>query len=55
MKKVLQGVMATVAMFALPQAASANLIQAPNQVLPGGVGNSNVILSLQSPGNSTTE
>lgn len=35
--------------------ARANLIQAPNQTIPGGVGNSNIILSLQSPGNATTE
>lgn len=40
---------------ALAALASASLIQGPDQALPGGVGNPNVVLSLQSPGSSAIE
>jgi hypothetical protein len=45
------------ALLAISPPASANLIFLGNSVgaVPGGVGNSAIVLSLQSPGNSTTE
>lgn len=47
------GALAAVAVLAAP--AQANLIYAGNTTLAGGTGNSNTVLSLNSPGNSTTE
>ncbi len=56
MKQILLGTVAAFgALLAFAAPASASLIQGPSLAIPGGVGNSNVILSLQSPGNSSTE
>ncbi len=56
MKQILRGTVAAVgALLAFAAPASASLIQGPNLAIPGGVGNSNIILSLQSPGNSSLE
>jgi len=56
MEQVLLGTVATLgALLAFAAPASASLIQGPNLAIPGGGGNSNIILSLQSPGNSSLE
>ncbi len=54
MEQVLLGTVAALgALLAFAAPASASLIQGPNLAIPGGGGNSNIILSLQSPGNSS--
>jgi len=56
MEQVLLGTVAALgALLAFAAPASASLIQGPNLAIPGGGGNSNIILSLQSPGNSSLE
>lgn len=55
MRTLLKTTLALGALLAFAAPASASLIQGPNLAIPGGVGNSNIVLSLQSPGNSTTE
>ncbi len=56
MEQVLLGTVAAHgALLAFAAPASASLIQGPNLAIPGGGGNSNIILSLQSPGNSSLE
>lgn len=56
MKQVLLGTVAALgALLAFATPASASPIQGPNLAIPRGVGNSNIILSLQSPGNSSLE
>jgi hypothetical protein len=56
MEQVLLGTVAALgALLAFAAPASASLIQGPNLAIPGGGGTSNIILSLQSPGNSSLE
>jgi hypothetical protein len=55
MRKMLGLTVAIGTLLTLWTPASAHLIQGLDLAIPGGVGNSNVVLSLQSPGNSITE
>lgn len=55
MKSFLVATVAAGALLGSALPASANLVYLANMTLPAGVGNSNVILSLQSPNNTTTE
>jgi hypothetical protein len=56
MKQALLGTVAALgALLAFAAPASASLIQRPNLMIPGRGGNSNIILSLQNPGNSSLE
>src|SRR3954468_19834539 len=57
MRRILECCVAAAALTAVALPASANVIflgNTPGSV-PGGVGNSGIVLSLQSPGNSPTE
>jgi hypothetical protein len=55
MHKILGAALAFGAFLTLGTPASASLIHGADLAIPGGVGNSNVVLSLQSPGSSITE
>lgn len=54
-RPLLKGAVALGAMMAYVAPASANLIYVGNPTVAGGVGNSQVVLSLQSPGSSSNE